>query len=77
MCVPTAKIVHDFGRADLVDREGLRRLVRSIRRVLDPPDALAATASGEVSVIDARPMGAADWFTLASLETPYLGFLPR
>jgi hypothetical protein len=57
--MPKAKIVHNFGRADLVDREGLRRLVRSISRFLDPADAVAATASGEVSVIDARPMGAA------------------
>ncbi|MDA8040278.1 MAG: hypothetical protein M0Z69_14245 [Actinomycetota bacterium] len=57
--MPKAKIVHNFGRADLVDREGLRRLVRSISRFLDPADAVAATACGEVSVIDARPMGAA------------------
>jgi len=57
--MPKARIVHNFGRADLVDREGLRRLVRSISRLLDPADAVAATASGEVAVIDARPMGAA------------------
>ncbi len=57
--MPKAKIVHNFGRTDLVDREGLRRLVRSISRFLDPADAVAATASGEVSVIDTRPMGAA------------------
>jgi len=56
---PKAKIIHNFGRADLVDREGLRRLVRSISRFLDPADGVAATASGEVRVIDARPMGAA------------------
>lgn len=28
--VPKAKVVHKFGRAVLVDREELRRLVRSI-----------------------------------------------
>jgi hypothetical protein len=56
---PKAKIIHNFGRADLVDRDGLRRLVRSISRFLDPADAVAATASGEVRIVDARPMGAA------------------
>ena len=56
--MPKAKIIHNFGRADLVDREGLARLVRSISRFLDPADAVAATASGEVRIVDARPMGA-------------------
>jgi hypothetical protein len=27
-------VVHNFGRADEVDRDGLRRLVKSINRVL-------------------------------------------
>ncbi len=57
--VPTTKVIHNFGRADRVDREGLARLVRSISRVLDPADAARAEASGEVSVIDSRPMGGA------------------
>jgi hypothetical protein len=56
--VPTAKIIHNFGRADLVDREGLRRLVRSISRFLDPADASAASVGAEVQILDARPMGA-------------------
>jgi len=56
---PKAKIIHNFGRADLVDRDALARLVRSISRFLDPADAVAATASGEVRIVDARPMGAA------------------
>lgn len=34
-----AQIIHNFGRADLVDRAGLARLVRSISRFLDPADA--------------------------------------
>jgi hypothetical protein len=55
--VPRARIIHRFGRADQVDREGLARLVRSISRFLDPADAVAATASGEVSILDSRPMG--------------------
>jgi hypothetical protein len=36
-----AQIVHNFGRADQVDREGLKRLVDSINRVLDQGDAVA------------------------------------
>ncbi len=56
--VPKAKIIHNFGRADLVDRDGLARLVRSISRFLDPADALSATASLEIDVVDSRAMGA-------------------
>ncbi|MCA1677838.1 MAG: transposase [Actinobacteria bacterium] len=56
--VPRARIVHRFGRADQVDREALARLVRSISRFLDPADAVAASAGGEVSVLDSRTMGA-------------------
>ncbi|MGA2015016.1 MAG: IS1634 family transposase, partial [Solirubrobacteraceae bacterium] len=57
--VPRARIVHRFGRADQVDREALARLVRSISRFLDPAEAVAATASGEVSILESRTMGAA------------------
>ena len=57
--VSKARIVHNFGRADRVDRDGLARLVRSISRFLDPADAVVATGSGEVSVLDSRPMGTA------------------
>ena len=59
---PKAKIIHNFGRADTVDKEALARLVRSISRFLDPADAVAATASasdGEIEVLDSRPMGPA------------------
>jgi hypothetical protein len=57
--VPRARIIHRFGRADHVDREALGRLVRSISRFLDPGEAVAATASGEVSIIESRTMGSA------------------
>jgi len=57
--VPRARIVHRFGRADQVDREALARLVRSISRFLDPAEAVAATASGEVSILESRTMGSA------------------
>jgi hypothetical protein len=56
--VPRARIIHRFGRADEVDREALARLVRSISRFLDPTDAVAATASGEVQILESRSMGA-------------------
>jgi hypothetical protein len=36
-----ARVVHNFGRADEVDRDGLRRLVMSINRVLEAGDAVA------------------------------------
>jgi len=57
--VSSTKVIHNFGRADQVDREALARLVRSISRVLDPAEAARAEASGEVSVLDSRPMGGA------------------
>jgi hypothetical protein len=56
--VPQARIVHRFGRTDQVDREALARLVRSISRFLDPADAVAATVSGDVSVLESRSLGA-------------------
>jgi len=57
--MPRARIIHRFGRADQVDREALARLVRSISRFLDPAEAVAATVSGEVSIIESRSMGSA------------------
>ncbi len=55
--VPRARVIHRFGRADQVDRDALQRLVRSISRFLDPAEAVAATASGEVGIIESRSMG--------------------
>src|SRR6266511_3092023 len=57
--VPKAQIIHNLGRADRVDREGLARLVKSISRFLDPADAVAAAADGEGVILDSRPMGTA------------------
>ncbi len=36
-----ARVVHNFGRADEVDRDGLKRLVKSINRVLDAGEVVA------------------------------------
>ena len=55
--VPRAEIVHRFGRTDQVEREALRRLIKSISRFLDPADQVAAMVSGEVSVVESRAMG--------------------
>ncbi|MBY0397372.1 MAG: IS1634 family transposase [Thermoleophilia bacterium] len=57
--VSTAKVIHNFGRADQVDRQALARLVASISRVLDPAEEALAGAAGEVSVLDSRPAGGA------------------
>ncbi len=57
--MPKARIIHNFGRADLVERDGLARLVKSISRFLDPAEAVAATTGSEVKVVDSRPMGTA------------------
>jgi hypothetical protein len=56
---PKAKVIHNFGRADRVDREALGRLVRSIGRFLDPAEATAAAVPGQVDILQARPMGTA------------------
>ena len=57
--MPKARIIHNFGRAEHVDRDGLARLVKSISRFLDPVDAVAAASSAEVQIVDSRPMGTA------------------
>ena len=42
--VPVAKVIHNLGREDLLDRDALVRLVRSIQRFLGGEDALRAGA---------------------------------
>ncbi len=54
-----AKVIHNFGRADQVDRDGLARLVASISRFLTPEQAAAAAGGGEVEVLDSRRLGGA------------------
>jgi len=57
---PVARVIHNFGRADQVDREALRRLVASISRVLDPVDAVpSGSGLEEVEVVEARRCGGA------------------
>jgi hypothetical protein len=56
---PVAKVIHNFGRADRVDREALGRLVASISRFLEPDQAVAAAAGTEVEILDCRRLGGA------------------
>jgi hypothetical protein len=57
--VPSAKVIHNFGRADTVDRDALARLIASISRFLDPAQALTAAHTGEIDVLDSRRFGGA------------------
>ena len=57
--VPSAKVIHNFGRADAVDRDALARLVASISRFLDPAQAIAAAHTGEIEILDSRRFGGA------------------
>ncbi len=56
---PTAKVIHNFGRAETVDRDGLARLVGSISRFLSPEQATAAGAGEGVEILDSRRLGGA------------------
>jgi hypothetical protein len=54
---PVAKVIHNFGRAEKVDRAALARLVSSISRFLTPEQAMTAAAGAEVEVLDSRRLG--------------------
>jgi hypothetical protein len=56
---PVAKVIHNFGRAENVDRDALARLVNSISRFLTPEQAISAAAGAEVKVLDSRHLGGA------------------
>src|SRR6266540_1967607 len=53
------KILHSFGREDHLDRSAITRLVTSLSKLLDPADALAATAASELAFVESRPYGGA------------------
>lgn len=63
-----ANVLYTFGRADSLDIEAIRRLVKSLCRFLSPEDALRAQAQMESQVlrfVKSSPMGGA--FVLRSL----------
>ena len=57
--VSKPRVIHNFGRADQLDRAALARLVCSLSRFLEPAQAMAASMPGEVEILEARPMGTA------------------
>jgi transposase len=54
-----ARVIHSFGREDQLDRAALARLVRSLSRVLEPEQALIATAPAELEYVGSVPLGGA------------------
>ena len=54
-----ARVIHSFGREDRLDRAALSRLVRSLSRVLEPEQALIATAPAELQFVRSVPLGGA------------------
>jgi len=74
---PAAHIIHNFGRAETLDREALLRLARSISRVaqdgLDVPAAVAAPGTAialEWLAARGRACGPAMWRRWASGGAP-------
>ena len=55
--VPVAKVIHNFGREDMLDREALVRLVRSIQRFLGGEDGLRAGAPRGFEFLSAAESG--------------------
>jgi hypothetical protein len=58
----TARIIHNFGREDELDREAIGRLVRSLSRLLPAEDALAAQVAARdagLTFLGSRTYGAA------------------
>ncbi len=54
-----AQVIHSFGREDQLDREAIKRLIRSLTRALGPQDALRATAREDLDFVESRPLGGA------------------
>jgi hypothetical protein len=54
-----ARVIHSFGREDRLDRAALARLVRSLSRVLEPEQALIATAPAELDFVRSVPLDGA------------------
>ena len=52
------RVLHHLGREDQVDPDAIRRLIRSLSRVLEPGEALAL-ASPELRLVESRPYGGA------------------
>src|SRR3974377_2020510 len=53
------RVLYSFGREDALDRAAVKRLVASLSKLLDPADALAATAGSDLVFVESRPFGGA------------------
>src|SRR6266702_1440245 len=53
------RVLYSFGREDALDRAAVKRLVASLSKLLDPADALAATAGSDLVFLESRPFGGA------------------
>jgi hypothetical protein len=53
------KVLYSFGREDQLDAAGIRRLVAALCRLLEPGEALSATAPAGLAFTDSRPLGGA------------------
>src|SRR6266496_268883 len=53
------KILYGLGREDRLDRAAIKRLVASLSGLLEPADALAATAGAGLHFVESRPLGGA------------------
>jgi len=54
------RVIYNFGREDLLDRDAIARLISSLSRALPSEEALAATAAeGGLAFVESQPMGAA------------------
>jgi len=53
------KVLYSFGREDQLDVAGIRRLVAALCRLLEPGEALAATAPAELRFVESRALGGA------------------
>ena len=53
------KVLYSFGREDQLDVAGIRRLVAALCRLLEPGEALAATAPAELRFLESKSLGGA------------------
>jgi hypothetical protein len=56
---PHAKVLYNFGREDRLDRDEIRRLIKSLSRALEPGEALALQTSSELRFEESRSLGGA------------------
>lgn len=55
-----AQVIHSFGRSDQLDVDGLKRLIKSMSRFLDPEDAAQIEhGDDDLKIINSRPSGGA------------------